>query len=99
MTFPLADQSTEPLTRKLLGKLKRVIRGLDVLGQIRRERRDLLELEDHLLRDIGVDRDAAIREGSRSYWDVPAGRLPEEMATSVNGTPAPLPFVMMRSLS
>lgn len=39
---------------------------------IRRERRSLLDLDDHLLGDIGLTRDEAAREARREVWDVPA---------------------------
>jgi uncharacterized protein YjiS (DUF1127 family) len=33
-----------------------------------RQRRDLAELEDHLLRDIGVSRGEALREAAKPFW-------------------------------
>ncbi|MCE9665913.1 DUF1127 domain-containing protein [Halomonas sp. M5N1S17] len=44
-------------------------RRMDRLAQLRRERIQLLELSDHQLRDIGLTRDQALREGRRRYWD------------------------------
>jgi uncharacterized protein YjiS (DUF1127 family) len=40
--------------------------------RIRRERRQLLELTDHMLRDVGLTRAEARREAARPFWDVPA---------------------------
>lgn len=37
-----------------------------------RQRRELAELDEHLLRDIGVSRDDADKESSRPVWDVPS---------------------------
>ncbi len=37
-----------------------------------RQRRSLAELDDHLLRDIGLTRDEARRESERPAWDAPA---------------------------
>jgi len=34
----------------------------------RRQRRALSELDDRLLRDIGLTRDAATREGRKPFW-------------------------------
>ena len=34
-----------------------------------RSRRALEDLDDHLLRDIGLTHEAAAREAKRSYWD------------------------------
>lgn len=39
--------------------------------RIRRERRQLLELDDHMLRDVGLTRAQARREAARPFWDVP----------------------------
>jgi len=38
---------------------------------MRRSRVRLAELDDHLLRDIGLDRLAARREAERPSWDAP----------------------------
>lgn len=35
----------------------------------RRERLALAELDDRLLRDIGIDRQSALREAGRPFWD------------------------------
>lgn len=34
----------------------------------RRQRRSLLELSDHTLKDIGLTRSDAYREGSKPFW-------------------------------
>lgn len=34
----------------------------------RRQRRALRDLDDHLLRDIGLDRSDALREGRKPFW-------------------------------
>jgi uncharacterized protein YjiS (DUF1127 family) len=39
--------------------------------RIRRERRQLLELSDHMLSDLGLTRADASREAARPFWDVP----------------------------
>jgi uncharacterized protein YjiS (DUF1127 family) len=36
-----------------------------------RERRALLAASDHMLRDLGLSRADAYREGSRPFWDLP----------------------------
>lgn len=38
---------------------------------VRAERRRLAELDDAILRDIGLSRDEALRESLRPMWDVP----------------------------
>lgn len=42
---------------------------------IARQRKDLLEFDDRLLKDIGVSRIAARREASRSFWDIPQAMM------------------------
>ena len=37
----------------------------------RKQRRDLANLDPHLLNDIGLSREAATREANRKLWDVP----------------------------
>ncbi len=36
---------------------------------LRRERLELAELDDRLLRDIGIDRITALREAERPFWE------------------------------
>ncbi len=64
-------------TSILSGSAFRPLRVSLPLGQwIRdsRERRSLAGLNEHQLRDIGVDAVAAATEASRPFWDVPQGR-------------------------
>jgi uncharacterized protein YjiS (DUF1127 family) len=37
----------------------------------RRERQQLLELSDHMLRDVGLTQAQARHEAARPFWDVP----------------------------
>ncbi len=46
-----------------------------------RERRQLAELEDHSLADIGVTRDAALREARRPPWSGSQTRLHNDRRT------------------
>ncbi len=39
--------------------------------RIRRERQQLLELSDHMLRDVGLTRSQARQEAARPFWAVP----------------------------
>ena len=43
-------------------------------AQVRRERKELLGLDERELRDIGVTREQAVAEGSRRDDDLPIGR-------------------------
>ena len=38
------------------------------------ERRSLAGLNEHQLRDIGIDAATAFEEASRPFWDLPEGR-------------------------
>lgn len=58
--FPMTQRSKDPHMSK------RDLRALV------RQRRELAELDEHLLRDIGVSRDEADAESSRPAWDVPS---------------------------
>ena len=49
-----------------------IISRLTAMIAVARQRRALRNLDDHLLRDIGVSQRAADREADRSLWDVPA---------------------------
>lgn len=50
-----------------LNPVKWLVRALATRGQ----RVRLSQLDDHLLRDIGVDRSVAQAESSRMFWDHP----------------------------
>ena len=41
---------------------------MEAWAERRRQRRALLELNDHLLKDIGIGRGEAYREGSKPFW-------------------------------
>jgi uncharacterized protein YjiS (DUF1127 family) len=51
--------------RALSGVVAEVLRWREV----RKQRRALLALSDHLLKDIGISRVDAIREANRPFWD------------------------------
>ncbi len=39
---------------------------------LRHQRRTLCQMDDHMLRDIGLTRSDALREARRPAWDVPS---------------------------
>lgn len=43
--------------------------------RIARQRRELAELDDRLLHDIGITRSEAHNEAARSFWDIPIDQL------------------------
>jgi len=59
-----------------LGRLLALLAGTIVVGvesfknrvELHRSRRQLAELDDRLLRDIGVDRGRARHEASKGFW-------------------------------
>lgn len=55
--------------RKLLARFAALLSGLERRLEKRRSRRMLLELNDSQLKDIGVTRADAYREGIRSLFD------------------------------
>ncbi|ABV94511.1 conserved hypothetical protein [Dinoroseobacter shibae DFL 12 = DSM 16493] len=48
-------------------------RALSALVGLWRTRRALRDLDDRMLRDIGVSRSEALTEARRPIWDVPTG--------------------------
>ena len=75
MTFSIPQLRYFSVFNWFAEKLKEQ-RQLDELrDQIKRERQQLIQLEDDILRDIGVTREQALRESARSYDDIPAKRL------------------------
>lgn len=70
----LSGQSTRPSAQRgFVSRLVRVLRSLarwiDNLLDRRRSRLALLEMTDDQLKDIGVTRCDAHREGIRPFWD------------------------------
>ncbi|MFN5995678.1 MAG: DUF1127 domain-containing protein [Paracoccaceae bacterium] len=71
--------STLRLTAPLISHLRRTgsalirlpARALG-LAALARSRRRLIHLDDHLLRDIGLDRADALAEAARPLWDAPS---------------------------
>ena len=49
-----------------------ILRRLLDMAATRRQRLHLARLDDQLLRDIGISRDAAEHEASKPVWDAPA---------------------------
>ena len=62
------------ITTSIVAPLIRVWRRLDQLAKLRASRQQLAELDDALLKDIGISRAQALFEASRPAWD--AGPAP-----------------------
>ena len=75
----IADRSSACLTRRhrpvALERLWRLASALGLALRVRRERRQLLALDDRALKDMGFDRGTAHREAARPFWDLPSDRL------------------------
>lgn len=67
------EQSLAPVTIRTrlspLYWLQQITDRLDRWQRLARERRQLLALSDHMLKDIGLTRADAEREASRPFWD------------------------------
>jgi uncharacterized protein YjiS (DUF1127 family) len=57
------------------GWFSRVFLALELLLQVRKERRSLRELSDAGLKDIGLSRADVHLESGRSFWDLPGTRF------------------------
>lgn len=51
-----------------LGWLTMMVETVETWLQRRRQRRALLELSDHVLKDIGIGRNQAFQEGRKPFW-------------------------------
>jgi uncharacterized protein YjiS (DUF1127 family) len=63
-----------------LGHTPRVLRAvtwIEAAFRTLRERRQLMALDDHALKDIGLSRADAHREWCRPFWDLPRARTGE----------------------
>ena len=65
--FPIAQTSR----RKIFTD---VIVRLETMWQVYRERHALRSLDDHMLKDLGLDRGQVAKEANRSFFDVPNQR-------------------------
>lgn len=62
--------ATRPGTQGFRGFLRRVA----LAYRVYRERRALMSLSAEALKDLGLSKADAYREGSRSIWDLPVNR-------------------------
>lgn len=65
-----ACEAGDLLVRSSASVLNRVGTALSRALERSRQRRELRELDDHMLRDIGLERNEAEREWSRPFWNV-----------------------------
>lgn len=67
MTPSLTRQTCRP-ARQRLSLTARILRAVELT----RQRRQLAQLDPHLLDDIGLSRNDALIEAARPPWDAPA---------------------------
>jgi uncharacterized protein YjiS (DUF1127 family) len=60
--------------RPLASRLARVLDFVMRAGEVARQRRALMRLDDRMLKDFGASRADAEREGARAWWDLPERR-------------------------
>lgn len=63
--------STQEYASKLVERLNGAFVHLLELFEVAKQRRQLLALDDHALKDIGLTRAEATLEGNRLFWDIP----------------------------
>lgn len=49
---------------------KEFLRAIRKWNRRYRTRRDLLEMEDRILKDIGINRSDALKEGKKAFWEM-----------------------------
>jgi uncharacterized protein YjiS (DUF1127 family) len=60
---------------RIANGIRRLLFAMDLALDVRRERRMLLNMDDHALKDIGFSRSEAYAEARRPLWDIPRDRL------------------------
>jgi uncharacterized protein YjiS (DUF1127 family) len=73
MSFYARTMATDHRGRGLLPALRRagawLVLGLLRWQELNRQRHSLLQLDDRMLKDLGLSRADAQREGLRPFWD------------------------------
>jgi uncharacterized protein YjiS (DUF1127 family) len=55
-------------SRQSVGRVLGFLARIELWAERRRQRRALLELSDHVLKDIGISRSEALQEGRKPFW-------------------------------
>ena len=67
--FPSGPKAQPAPMSRPAGFWARLRNRLFRFWDIARQRRELAALSDHLLADVGISRDEAVREAERPFWD------------------------------
>lgn len=70
----LGHQARGSPKASLLGRFLQILRRLPHALAVSRERRALMSLSDHSLKDLGLSRADAYREANRPWWEFPDDR-------------------------
>ncbi len=68
MRTTIAHEHHRDLSHGIGHALHEIVHTMHVWQERARARRQLAELDDHLLRDIGVDRDSLRHEIDKPFW-------------------------------
>jgi uncharacterized protein YjiS (DUF1127 family) len=66
---PQLGQWRRSLVRQLARQAERAVTTLLRWHELARQRRELMRLDDTMLKDIGLTRADALREAERPFWD------------------------------
>ena len=59
---------SERVGKRLGGSFQRIAGTIQRWNRRYQTRRDLLRMEDYLLKDIGINRSDALKEGTKAFW-------------------------------
>ena len=65
------ERHAVPPATTVRGAVVRLVLALLRWQELAQQRRRLLSLDDRMLKDIGITRADAAREGARPFWDAP----------------------------
>lgn len=69
MEYLIQGHTIESLeSHKIKNGLAQLYKKIKIRHSISRQRRELLNLTDEQLKDIGVNREEAIKEAKKSFW-------------------------------
>jgi uncharacterized protein YjiS (DUF1127 family) len=70
--LPIADPQPACVASSAPTLIRLIVEQVEIMLEVRRQRRALLAMSDAMLHDIGISRADAEGEAMRPFWDVPA---------------------------